>query len=225
MDAISLLERDHHEVEKYFSRFERTSGAKERRHIADQIIEALSQHAAVEEQFLYPAIRERSRQNEDLALEALEEHHVVKWLLFELAKMQPSEERFEAKMKVLAENVRHHVDEERKELFPLVRKVFERQELEDLGILMEEAKAIAPTRPHPRSPDTPPGNLFTGAVAAVLDRGRDLLSGEIRLPKRISAKLSRRRSGKSNRRRSNTSALRRRSSAPRSTRSRRSALR
>lgn len=222
MDAISLLERDHEQVDALFKRFERTSGTRERRHIADQVIEALSRHAAIEEQFFYPAIRERSRRNEDTALEALEEHHVVKWLLFELAKMQPSEERFEAKMKVLAENVRHHIEEERKELFPLVRSVFERQELEDLGVLMEEAKRVAPTRPHPRSPDTPPGNLLTGAVAAVLDRGRDFLSlsGEKTLPRRISAKVSRR-SGGSRRRRASASARNRRSNRRRSTGARR----
>lgn len=238
MDAITLLERDHHEVEALFKRFERTSG-KERRHICDQVIDALSRHAAIEEQFFYPAIREGSRQSEDSALEALEEHHVVKWLLFELAKMQPTEERFEAKMTVLMENVRHHIDDERKELFPLVRKVFERQELEDLGLLMEEARWAAPTRPHPRAPDTPPGNILTGAVAAVLDRGRDFISGEKRLPRRVSAKLSRRstsssrrprstssrrrRANSSRRNRGNTAARRRRSSRPMSSgRSRRS---
>jgi hemerythrin-like domain-containing protein len=227
MDAIALLERDHEEVDSLFNRFERTSAKKEQRQIADQVIQALSRHAAIEEQFFYPALRERARRGEDAALEALEEHHVVKWLLLELAKMQPSEERFEAKMKVLAESVRHHVEEERKELFPLVRSVFERQELEDLGVLMEEAKSMAPTGPHPRSPDTPPGNLITGAVAAVLDRGRDFLSGEKHLPRRISAKLSRRRSGASSRRRGGASArrrsIRRRSAA--SSRSRRSSRR
>ncbi|HZA51255.1 MAG TPA: hemerythrin domain-containing protein [Myxococcaceae bacterium] len=222
MDAITLLERDHEEVDALFNRFERTSGSRERRHIADQVIEALSRHAAIEEQFFYPAIRERSRRSEEIALEALEEHHVVKWLLFELAKMQPSEERFEAKMTVLAENVRHHIEDERKELFPLVRRVFQREELADLGVLMAEAKRMAPTRPHPRSPDTPPGNLFTGAVAAVLDRGRDFISGEKRLPRRISAKLSRRRSGGSNRRRrGSTSARGRRSNRSGSAGSRR----
>jgi hemerythrin superfamily protein len=205
MDAITLLERDHDHVEALFKRFERGSdqAKQERGDIVNSIIDALVRHAAVEEQFFYPAIRERSPEHEEPTLEALEEHHVVKWLLFELNKMRPDEERFDAKVSVLIDNVRHHIEEEREQLFPMVRKAFDRQELEDLGALMEEGERVAPTRPHPRAPDTPPGNLIAGAVAAVLDRGRGLISGpksgQKRAPRELAAKASRARSGTSGR--------------------------
>src|SRR3712207_3009561 len=102
-----------------------------------------------------------------------EEHHVVKWLLSELEGMAPDAERFEAKVTVLMENIRHHVEEEESDLFPKVRTALGRKALGDMGEAMERAKAIAPTHPHPRSPDTPPGNIVTGVVAAALDRARD----------------------------------------------------
>ncbi len=177
MDALTLLAKDHREVEKLFKRFERTDSGAEKKKIVAEVIRELSKHAVIEEQFLYPAIRERGGKKAELALEGLEEHHVVKWLLSELDGRSVKDERFDPKMKVLMENVRHHVEEEEEELFALVRRTFTPHELEDLGTLMEEAKRFAPTHPHPRSPDTPPGNFIAGAVASLIDRGRDLIAG------------------------------------------------
>ena len=73
-------------------------------------------------------------------------------------------------MTVLIENVRHHVEEEESGLFPQVRKAVGRKELGELGQAMEKAKKTAPTRPHPKAPDTPPGNLVAGPGAAVVDK-------------------------------------------------------
>ena len=128
MDALKLLEKDHREVEALFKRFEKTTAPAERKKLVDQMIRALSIHAVIEEQFLYPAVRERGGKKADLALEALEEHHVVKWLLNELDGRSPKDERFAAKVKVMMENVRHHVEEEEEELFALMRKAFSQQE-------------------------------------------------------------------------------------------------
>ena len=90
-----------------------------------KIIVALSQHAVIEEQVFYPGVPARmTNLNEDV-LEALEEHHVVKWTLSELEKMTSEDERYEAKVTVLMESVRHHVKEEEKGLFPQVRKALE----------------------------------------------------------------------------------------------------
>ena len=81
----------------------------------------------------------------------------------------------DAKVRVLIENVRHHVQEEEEDLFPKVRERLSAERLEDLGEELEAAKSTVPTRPHPKAPDTPPGNLATGAVSAVTDRLRDRL--------------------------------------------------
>ena len=169
MDAITLLKQDHKAVEKLFKQFEKTTQPAQQRKLAQRVIEELSVHAAIEEMVFYPAVRERVPKVEDTVLESLEEHHVVKWVLSELDDMKPDHERFKAKMTVLMESVRHHVKEEESELFPEVRSVVKRKELGELGEAMEKAKKTAPTKPHPRAPDTPPGNLIAAAVSAPID--------------------------------------------------------
>ena len=175
MDAITLLKTDHKAVEKLFKEFEKAGpGANVvRRKIVDQITEELSVHAAIEEQHFYPAVRALVEGQEEMTLESIEEHHVVKWVLSELEGRDPSDERFEPKVTVLIELVRHHVKEEETELFPAVRVAVGRKKLAELGSIMAEAKKIAPRRPHPRSPDTPPANLVVGAVAGAIDRVRE----------------------------------------------------
>jgi hypothetical protein len=68
------------------------------------------------------------------------------------------------------ELVRHHVEEEESDLFPPVRAALGRKQLQEIGQSLERAKEMAPHRPHPRSPDTPPGNILAGAAAGVADR-------------------------------------------------------
>ena len=179
MDAITLLKEDHRTVEQLFKRFEQAGDRAhvQKRQIVDRIIEELSVHAAIEEQVFYPVARTTVPDAEDIALESLEEHHVVKWLLAELVDMDPAQERFDAKVTVLIENVRHHVEEEENEFFPMVRKALGRNELADLGETMADAKASAPTRPHPRMPDSGLVHLIVGPLAGAVDRIRDNVSG------------------------------------------------
>jgi hemerythrin superfamily protein len=172
MDAITLLKQDHKAVEKLFKQFEKAKQPAQQRNIAEKVVKELSIHAAIEEMLFYPAVRDRVPDTEETVLESLEEHHIVKWVLSELEDMKPDHERFKAKMTVLIENVRHHVEEEESELFPQVRKAVGRKELGELGDAMEKAKKTAPTRPHPKAPDTPPGNLVAGPTAAVVDKVR-----------------------------------------------------
>jgi len=178
MNAITLLKNDHKTVEQLFKRFEKAGprAVKAKQDIVERIVRELSIHAAIEEMVLYPAIREAAENGDmdKMVLESLEEHHLVKWVLWELERMSPDDERFDAKVTVLIENVRHHVAEEEEELFPMVNKVYGRAQLADLGEAMENLKKTAPTHPHPRSPDEPPGNLVAGAGAALVDRALDV---------------------------------------------------
>jgi hemerythrin superfamily protein len=179
MDAITLLRNDHKTVEQLFKRFEKAGDRAyvEKREIVDRIIEELSIHAAIEEQVFYPVARATVPDTEDIALESLEEHHIVKWLLSELEDLDPTHERFDAKVTVLMENVRHHVEEEETDFFPKVRRELGRTALADLGEAMADAKKSAPTHPHPRASDAPPVNAMVGAIAGVVDRVGDNISG------------------------------------------------
>jgi hemerythrin superfamily protein len=182
MDAITLLKNDHKTVKRLFRQFEKLgdSAVKSRRELVDKMIEELSIHAAIEEQLFYPTVRENVPGAEDEVLESLEEHHVVKWLLSELDDMRGDEERFEAKVTVLIESVEHHAQEEEDELFPEVRKAMGRKALAELGAAMEKAKQTAPTRPHPRAPDTPPANVAVGKVAGLADKAREVGQRSVR---------------------------------------------
>lgn len=149
MDAIVLLKEDHKTVEKLFKKFEGAgeNAVKTKKNIVDQVIEELTVHAFIEEEIFYPAAREAAPETKDHVLESVEEHHVVVWMLSELAALDPSDERFDAKMTVLIENVRHHVEEEEKEWFPEVRKAVGRNRLKELGEQMAAARAKAPRSP------------------------------------------------------------------------------
>ena len=159
----TLLKNDHQTVEKLFKRFEKTGDGAlvERRKIVDQIIEELSVHAAIEEQLYYPVTRATVDEVDDVILESLEEHHVVKWLLSELETMDPADERFKAKTTVLMENVRHHVEEEETEFFPKVRAA-RTQRPQRPRRRHGRGQEVGPTHPHPTAPDTPPGNIVAG---------------------------------------------------------------
>src|SRR3954454_22001854 len=107
MDAITLLKDDHRTVEALFKRFEKAGDRAytQKRELVDRMIEELSKHAVVEEQLFYPVTRATVPGTDDVVLESLEEHHIVKWELSELERMDPEDERFDAKVTVLIENV------------------------------------------------------------------------------------------------------------------------
>jgi hemerythrin-like domain-containing protein len=179
-DAIAVLKADHASVEELFVKFERTGARayKTKRNLVDRMITELSVHAGIEESLLYPVCREELPDTETEVLESLEEHQVVKWLLSELDGLDPEHERFDAKAAVLTEQVRHHAQEEEKQLFPVLRANFSRARLVELGKELTNLKSRVPTRPHPRTPDSPPGNLVPDVVAHVVDRARDLVHSE-----------------------------------------------
>jgi hemerythrin superfamily protein len=172
MDAITLLKADHADVEKLFKTYEKLGDKayKSKEKTVASIIKALSVHAAIEEQVFYPAARQQVPDTKDEVLEAIEEHHIVKWVLSELEHLSPEAESYDAKVKVLIENVRHHVEEEEQEFFPEIRKALGRKQLGEIGDALEASRKLAPKSPHPRSPSTPPGNLVAAPVAKAVDK-------------------------------------------------------
>jgi hemerythrin superfamily protein len=185
-DAIAVLTEDHRTVEDLFKRFEKTTdrAVKTRGDLVERMVRELSIHAAIEEQLLYPRLRLAGEKIKDEVLEGLEEHHVVKELLAEIERMNPEMERFEAKVTVLMENVRHHIEEEEGELFPRARRALTAGELVEIGEGLEALKSMAPTRPHPNAPDEPPGNLANLGVAGV-DRARDTAEAAVEATGRV----------------------------------------
>jgi len=138
MDPFELLKADHRKVEQLFSQLESASG-KQKLQVFDQIKTELELHTHIEEKFFYPALEE-PEETHDLALEAYEEHDVVKKLLKELSKAKSATDEWEAQAKVLQENVEHHVEEEENELFEKAESALGEEELEELGDRMAAEK-------------------------------------------------------------------------------------
>jgi iron-sulfur cluster repair protein YtfE (RIC family) len=133
-DAIALLTSDHRELAQLFKQYaelgDRAKASKKR--LADQICTELMHHTAIEEELFYPALRAaRIKEADKLLDEAVVEHASAKELIAQLQEMDPEDDLYDAKVKVLAEQIEHHVKEEEKEMFPMVRKA--RLDLDALG--------------------------------------------------------------------------------------------
>jgi hemerythrin-like domain-containing protein len=137
-DAISMLKQDHEKVLGMFKKFERMSEDNAGKgELVKQICTELKVHTTLEEEIFYPALR--ASIDEDLMMdEALVEHDSAKALIEELEGMQPGEGRYDAIVTVLGEYIKHHVDEEHKEMFPQAKKA--KIDLETLGEEMAARK-------------------------------------------------------------------------------------
>ena len=138
MDAFNLLKADHKKVAQLFDELESANG-KAKLQVFEQIKTELDLHTHIEEKIFYPAL-EKPKQTHDLTLEAYAEHDVVKKLLQELSRAKTANEEWEAKAKVLQENVEHHVEEEEGELFTKAEAALSEEQIEALGEQMEAEK-------------------------------------------------------------------------------------
>jgi hypothetical protein len=139
-DALQLLAQDHRKVEELFEKFEKASGAEQKQTIVQQICTELKVHSMIEEEIYYPAIRGKV-QDDDLD-EAYVEHDGAKVLINELEASEPNEEFYDAKVKVLQEQIEHHVKEEEKQQDNLFQQTRAAQvDLKALGERMAARKA------------------------------------------------------------------------------------
>jgi len=111
-DAIALLMEDHRKVEDLFEQFEKAKGDGRKEKLALEICKELTIHTIIEEEIFYPSIE--GKVEEDLLKESFVEHDAAKVLIAEIEAGGPSDEFYDAKMKVLKEEIEHHVEEEEK---------------------------------------------------------------------------------------------------------------
>ena len=138
MNAIELLKADHKKVNRLFGKVKATEG-ENHKEVFEQIKQELETHTHIEETIFYPVLKEES-ELEDIVLEGIEEHHQIKIFLRELSSLTDDSEKFEPKLKVLMEDVTHHVQEEEGEMFPKIEEIFDEENLMELGREMEEEK-------------------------------------------------------------------------------------
>ncbi|HEY0427927.1 MAG TPA: hemerythrin domain-containing protein [Pyrinomonadaceae bacterium] len=138
MNAIELLKADHDKVDHLFGKVKATEEG-EHKELFEQIKQELEVHTHIEETIFYPKLKEE-KELEDITLEGIEEHHQAKIFLRELSNLTEDSEKFEPKLKVLMEDITHHVQEEEGKMFPKVEEIFDAATLEDLGAQMEAEK-------------------------------------------------------------------------------------
>lgn len=149
MNAFQLLKNDHKIVSGLFDQIESASGQAKAQLFA-RLKSELDVHALIEEKVFYPAL-ENKKESREITLEAYEEHKVVKDLLAELANGSSADDEWDAKLKVLRENVDHHVEEEEGELFDKANDVLSDDDLERIGEEMEAEKARQMGQTPPRA--------------------------------------------------------------------------
>jgi len=159
MDALTLLKEDHQKVKKIMGELEKTTerGVKTREELFNKLVGELMVHEKIEEQIFYPRVRDAAKTKEvkDIVAESFEEHHFVNVVIGEIKDTPFDAEEWAAKFSVMKENIEHHAfEEEEGEMFPKVQKLFDKDELEQMGAEMEELK----TRLKEEAPEEQPAS-------------------------------------------------------------------
>jgi hemerythrin superfamily protein len=176
-DLLSVILADHREVEAVFTELESGQGSPgHRRDLADHVIAELVRHSVAEEQYMYPAAREVLPDGDQIAEHELEEHAEAEKVMKDLDGLDATDPRFDELLSKLMQDVRHHIQDEEKDLLPRLQGACSDEQLRDLGEKVLRAKKSAPTHPHPSAPDKPPANKLLGPGAALVDRMRDALT-------------------------------------------------
>jgi len=132
VDAFSILEDQHHEINKLFASFE-AMGQKaflRKSKIVSEIVDKLNRHLRLEEEFLYPRVKDL---DEEMVLESYEEHDLVKQMIEKIEHTDANDPIYQARVIVLKELVEHHVGEEENDFFPKLRKKLRKTEKEELA--------------------------------------------------------------------------------------------
>src|SRR5208283_769359 len=170
-DAIELLRSDHDELRRLLSALETDSGG-----LGAQLVMATSGHEAIEEQYFWPLVRRRVQNGPRLADLAVSQEQDVKRLLDLLEKSGEDA----VLLRQVITTTRAHIDFEETQVWPGAQLALSEQELGDLGAQLEQAKRLAPTRPHPHMPCTPEVLKVAAPIAGAADRIRDALGGRHR---------------------------------------------
>lgn len=176
-DLISVIIQDHRDVEAAFDELESHTGhAEGRKDLVDHVISELVRHSVAEEQYMYPAARANLPDGDEIADHEIREHAEAEEIMKQLEGLGPESPQFERHLGELMSAIRHHVSDEESDLLPRLREACSDDELQELGQQVLNAKELAPTRPHPSAPDTPPANKILDPGIGFIDNIRDALN-------------------------------------------------
>lgn len=176
-NIIDILTADHKEMLALLGRIGSTSDAEERRDLADMVIAEVMRHSVAEEMYVYPVIEECVPNGADDVEHDKQEHDEIVQVMKKLEDADGSDPSFTQSVRKLEELLRHHASDEEGNQFPKVRAHVPAEKLVDIGRKVEDAKKLAPTRPHPGAPHSELFHKTVGAGVGMIDRLQDRLTG------------------------------------------------
>jgi hemerythrin superfamily protein len=175
-DVVDELTTDHREALGLLDRIAASTGAAERRDLADTVIAEVVRHAVAEEMYVYPAMRDHVPDGEKEVEHDIEEHKELEETMKRLEAVDATDPRFDELVRTMTEQLRHHAHDEEANQFPQLREHIPHDDLVKLREKVETAKKVAPTRPHPNAPNAELFHKLVGPGVGLVDRLRDRLT-------------------------------------------------
>ena len=178
---VDLLSADHREFDRIFTELEALFGQtgpeilRRKRELVDEVTIGLVKHSVAEETRVYPRVEEQVDREE--AEHSKHEHAEAEETMKRLERMDPDDPQFDTEVATLIREIRQHVEHEESRMFTELRATFSREQLVEMAQDVERVKAMAPTRPHPMTPNEGVVRTVAGPVASLLDHLRDAVSG------------------------------------------------
>lgn len=185
-DVFEVLRADHVTVEQMLAALENSPGYSAgagstvlaaRREVAQRLVMDSSQHEAAEEQYFWPAVRERLPDGNELADKAIAQEQEAKEALARLDKLDADTEEFDHLVEAFIPAARRHIEFEETRVWPGMRSTLSSAEAQELGDKLSKAKERGPTRPHPHTPASPGVLKTAGPTVAAVDKLRDAVAG------------------------------------------------
>jgi hemerythrin-like domain-containing protein len=176
-DVVDILTTDHHEVIDLLQQIKISTDAGERRDLTDTVISELVRHSVAEEMYVYPAMKKYLPDGDQAVDHDVEEHKELEKTMKKLESVDAQSSDFTQLLADLENILRDHVRDEENEQFPQLRAQVPGEELIEIGEKVENAKKLAPTRPHPMAPNNEVFHKLVGPGVGLVDRLRDKLTG------------------------------------------------
>lgn len=177
LDVVDILTTDHQEMMELVGQIERSAETDQRRDLAETLIAEVMRHAVAEEMFVYPAIEKYVPNGVGEVEHDKQEHDEIVLVMKQLEDIDASDPTFMACVEQLGSLLRHHANDEESEQFPKLRAHISGDKLVDMGGKVQNAKKLAPTRPHPSAPHSELFHKSIGPGVGMVDRLRDKLTG------------------------------------------------
>ena len=180
-DVVDLLAADHREFDRIFRELERLRGnsdpdvLRRKKELVDEVTICLVKYLVAEETMFAPRVEKQV--DEEEARHSKEEHAEAEESMKRLERMDAGDPEFDGAVADLIAEIRHHVEHEEQRMFTELRAAFSREQLVEMAQQVETVKKLAPTRPHPLTPNEASVRLAVGPVASLLDHLRDAVSG------------------------------------------------